>query len=585
MELLGAEGSIGGDVDHEPSILERLGWTPWDAVAVGLAVTLIIAFAPPLFFDSWTPRMAIAIAVGPVGLLLVVAQVRSRDVPSTVLVGALVWTVVSGGLGPAPRSALIGFVGRDLSALTMVCAAGFWAVGRMVSSKGRNALADALIWAAAGSAALGVLQVVVGVTDGPLAMLSGRPTGFAANPVYLGAISAAALGAAVARCGDGEGNIRLLPMVAVGVGVTLSGSRIALVAALLGVFVHTAIRRNRSSVVAAVVAVGAMLMGVGIDRVAGAGRNAANRLAEGSGGGRLTVWRYGVDAWIDRPILGHGFGRFRPAVQERFTVDFVRDSARDEVTQAWFDAHNVGIGLLVAVGVVGALLFVVWAVVWGIRIRGPLVWALVPLVLHWMLQPVSLFTLPLAMLLFGAAGVDTGGRSPSMSRIWVSVAAMMGILAGGTLVVADAAFNAAADDVDAERLATISSVFGDDPIMADVVAQAYGAFDGPDERAAALDWRRRAAGTEPDRPYWWSLLAEAQLDAGLIAEAEASIATALDLQPINSRSLRVEALLALRAEDEPRLARALDLLCQLEQSDCALVAADVIVEYRAAESG
>jgi predicted Zn-dependent protease len=101
--------------------------------------------------------------------------------------------------------------------------------------------------------------------------------------------------------------------------------------------------------------------------------------------------------------------------------------------------------------------------------------------------------------------------------------------------------------------------------------------DSPDE----LDWRARVTASEPDRPFWWSRLAEEQLEAGQIAEAEASIERAFALQPNNTRSLRIEILLALRTEDEERLVAALALMCALGSGDCDIDAAELLDEYRA----
>ena len=163
--------------------------------------------------------------------------------------------------------------------------------------------------------------------------------------------------------------------------------------------------RSRASTLASAIGAASVLAGVVVDRWFGAGRNAAERLIEAGSGtdGRSEVWRYGLEAWTDRPFLGYGFGRFRPAVQGRFTPTFVRDFAPDDTTQAWFDAHNVGIGLLLAVGVIGVVLFVAWVLLALGMQHAWVAWILVPVVVHWGLQPVSLSTLPLAMLLFGLA--------------------------------------------------------------------------------------------------------------------------------------------------------------------------------------
>lgn len=576
-----------GHADDVPSgdprsMLVRLGLSPWDAlvlVAIGLAVVL---FVPPMFLESWTPRMALVLAIGPLGLAALATAARRGDLPSRLLLAALAWTVVVAAIGPAPRSALLGFAGRDLSALTVTLSAGLWSLGRLVGPRGARAAVELLVWAAALSALVGISQVVADVDSGPLALAFGRPTGFVTNPVYFGAVSAAGLVACIAAWDDVSRRRYVAPLLVLGMAASLSGSRVALLAAGVAIAAHALVKRDRSSAFASGLGVVALALGVALDRVAGAGRNAADRLATGSGGGRSTVWGYAFDAFGDRPLLGYGFGRFRPAVQGRFSADFVAEHSIDDVTQAWFDAHNVGIGVLLAVGIVGAALFVGWATSWVRVARGPLLWALLPVALHWLLQPLSLFTLPLAMLVFGVAGAS-GARIDPPGRRSTAGTAAVGVALAAMLVVGDLAFQRAADDLDADGMATIASVLGDDPVLGDVVAQAYeltatSAADAADE----LDWRRRVAESEPDRPFWWSRLAEEQLEVGLVDEADRSIRRALDLQPNNVRSIRIETLLALRTEDEDRLEDALDRACAIGSSDCDIDAATLIEEFRAA---
>ncbi|MFW2332350.1 O-antigen ligase family protein, partial [Ilumatobacter sp.] len=458
------------------SWLTRNGLTPWDAGAVIAAVLLVVAFVPAAFFESWSPRMSIILAVGPVGLHLLGRLCRRADKAAVVLAFALLWTVVSAIVSDGPRSALFGYVGRDLSALTIIASAAFWPLGIVVSDRGRRVLLEAVVWAAASSALVGILQALASLDSGPLALLAGRPTGFATNPVFLGAISATGLAMSVLLAAR-EGATRcLVATVPLGIAVTMSGSRVAMLGAVLMLAGVAMTSRTRPATVATAMGAASLFVGVFVDRWVGAGRNAADRLIDAGSGtdGRTEVWGFGLDAWAERPLIGYGFGRFRPAVQGRFTSTFVRDYAPDDVTQAWFDAHNVGVGLLVAVGLIGVLLFVAWVVL-AARLRHAWVaWALLPLVVHWGLQPVTLYTLPLAMLLYGVARGSPPDPEPLLRRSRVTDALVAGgLVLGCTLITVDVLFQQAADDVDTERLEALSNFFGGDPIVADVVAQAH----------------------------------------------------------------------------------------------------------------
>lgn len=572
----------GVEPDPPGSLVERLGLTDQDAALLVVAGLLVVAFAPVLFFESWTPRMAILLAVAPAGLALLVRSARVGDLPARLLVAALAWAVVSAVASGGARSALFGYIGRDLSVLTVTLAAGCWALGRTMSDRGRRALVDVFVVAAAASAVVAVAQVVADVRTGPLALASGRPTGFATNPVYLGAVSAAAVGAAVARWSDRSWRWVVAPLAVSAAAVSLSGSRIALLAALLAVGAHAVVHRTRASWTAGLVAVGSLAAGVGLDRVAGAGRNAASRFTEdASSGGRTAVWRYGLEAFTDRPLIGYGFGRFRPAVQGRFSAAFVRDHAPDEVTQAWFDPHNALIAILVAVGIVGFGLFAAWFATWAPRVRGPLVWALIPIGFHWMLQPISLFTLPLAMLMFGAAArPDAPALAPRLGRRAGAIGALVGLVPALALVAIDLAFDDAADDLDAARLASIADLTWRDPIMDDVVAQAYAADPDPASARQVVEWRANAAAAEPDRPYWWSTLAERQIATGDLDGARRSIARARELQPNNLRTTLAEVRLAIETKDEARLDELIELVCVYDESVCDLDPAEVIARER-----
>ncbi len=393
------------DDEGATGFLARRGLTTWDGLAIAAAVLLVVAFVPAVFFESWTPRMAIVLAIGPTGLVLLGRLGFRRDRAAVALALALAWTLVSALVGPAVRSSLLGFVGRDLSALAVVLSSAFWSLGIAVSDRGRRVLIEAVVWAGSASAVVGIAQALGNVTTGPLAMLSGRPTGFATNPVFFGAVSAMGLAAAIVLAARDRSPRFFLAIVVLGAATSMSGSRAAMVGAVVVLVGFAVTSRSRASTLASAIGAASVLAGVVVDRWFGAGRNAAERLIEAGSGtdGRSEVWRYGLEAWTDRPFLGYGFGRFRPAVQGRFTPTFVRDFAPDDTTQAWFDAHNVGIGLLLAVGVIGVVLFVAWVLLALGMQHAWVAWILVPVVVHWGLQPVSLSTLPLAMLLFGLA--------------------------------------------------------------------------------------------------------------------------------------------------------------------------------------
>ena len=176
---------------------DRLGrWTEaWrataatDQIALGLALALVVAFAPPLLFEGWTPRMVVLLAGAPFGVALVAALCLRRDRSAIALAFALAACLVSALVSGNAHGTVLGVIGRDLSWLTLLGSAGLWAIGRSVTSRGRAAVEPLVIVALAVSALIGVLQVLLDVQVGSLALLVGRPTGLTSNPVYFGALS------------------------------------------------------------------------------------------------------------------------------------------------------------------------------------------------------------------------------------------------------------------------------------------------------------------------------------------------------------------------------------------------------------
>jgi O-antigen ligase len=558
----------GARPESSSALLSRWGLNSWDVAAVLAAGWLLLAFVPPMMFDGWTQRMSVLIPAGLIGLVPLVRLAWGRDTPAVLLVAAIGWMLIAAVVSGDPLNALIGIVGRDLSALTVLLCGGVWALGRAVSEHGKCALAKVILIGAGANALIGLLQVVVDVRTGPLGLASGRPYAFMTNPVYFGAICAGGLALAAGSSQARPRPLAAAVIIILGVGVSLSGSRVALGAAVVTLGAMAVLTRLGPRLVSIGLGGAGLLLGVVLDRVVGQGRNAADRIAGGGAGGRSTIWSYGWEAWKDRPLTGYGFGRFRPAVQARFSSEFTRDFAIDETSQPWFDAHNVVVGVLVAVGAIGLVLFGIWALSAARTMRGPLAWGALPIVLTWLLQPVALATLPIVMLMVGAAC-----RAPTVEdRRWSRVAtalATVGVVLGAYLVVTDLAFRQAVDARDGDRAAFIARFYGRDSITSDVVAQVYAvATDAGVVGADEHDWRVRTAQAEPDRPLWWAKLALAEISLGQFRDAEVSVNRALELQPFSVRALRARVVLAARAGDDPLLAQTIDKLCELGQPEC-----------------
>ncbi len=107
--------------------------------------------------------------------------------------------------------------------------------------------------------------------------------------------------------------------------------------------------------------------------------------------------------------VGLGFGRFQPRCRDVLRRRLRRPRPpREDIGQAWFEAHNISSGMSVAAGSIGFLLLWGWVGTAARRSAGPLAWGCGALFVTWMLQPAALLTLP-------TRGVDVRCRSSRTS--------------------------------------------------------------------------------------------------------------------------------------------------------------------------
>jgi O-antigen ligase len=547
--------------------------SPVDATVIVLAVLLVVCFLPALLFDSWTLRLALMLPLGVLGVAHLVRSAAARHLPSILLFAFVAWSFFSALLSGAVRSGLIGEAGRELSWITVTLAAGLWATGRTASERCRDALAPVLLAAIAVNALVGTLQVLLQVEVGSLALYFGRPVGFSVNPVYFGAISAAGASLGVALAGRSWWRIAATLLAAHG--VALSGSRVAVGATLISCVALVLLRRERRVALLSIGTVAAMVLGAYVAVWSTPGSTGqGSRLASVDDDGRTQVWRYALDAFTERPVQGYGIGRFRPAVQGKFSIEFASGAASDIRLQPWFDPHNLLINVLVATGVVGTLLAAGWLVMAGRSARGAVVWAIVPIAITWSLQPAGLVTLPLVMLLLGAASATPDTRQPMMRRraatIWLGV----GALASAWLVVADVRLGAAVEAVDASAAISAARMYPHDPVVADLVAQVAEA-DLTVSVETSERWRRRPTEYEPDRPLWWLRLARYQILYEDLPAARESLARADELQPNSVASVRVAMELSIEDDDRAGFEALVDRACTMRMPECDLTWADV----------
>jgi exopolysaccharide production protein ExoQ len=187
------------------------------------------------------------------------------------------------------------------------------------------------------------------------AVLTGerRFSGLTFSPTDLGRIAAFGVVVSAIAASNTAGRMRVLHVGAVAVAVLAlltSGTRLVVFVLLVVGAVAAVRRRTPASIVVAVVVAAALLTVLAFpsdlaQSVARPGEPTAHVLQFA---GRTPIWSAALDVAADRPLLGSGWGSNEVVFREAFIADIIDFEA--------FTAHNLVVGVLVDLGVVGVTL-------------------------------------------------------------------------------------------------------------------------------------------------------------------------------------------------------------------------------------
>jgi hypothetical protein len=368
----------------------------------------------------------------------------------------------------------------------------------------------------------------------------------------------------------------LLGVATFALATSLSSSRFPAFVGLLGVIIIASGIPRRRTLGAIASYLAGYFVGVLVASVSATATSVTDRAVSAGTAGRLDGWLYGFDAFLERPIAGWGLGRFRPAVQGRWSPEFTALHARDETTAIWFDAHNVVVEIAVTLGIIGIIAATVFAVLAARRSHGPLAAFAAVLAATWLLEPVSYSTLPLVLIAIGASSVkqvemvdgEQGAQTPGSeepadgadrsrsgrAQPAARIAVLLGVLIGSGVLLASVQLREAArPSATYGELESAAGWLPWDPTAAEVVSSVYlsGGVSRTQTELSAV-WMRRAVDRLPDRPYYRNGLAFIELLLADYDAAEHELRTALDLQPWNIRSNELMATLG-RLSEQDRL--------------------------------
>ena len=530
----------------------------------------------PFEFSSWTPRMAALLAGLPLGTVILVRLAWHRDKAAVAALAFLAWGLIGALASAAPMRSFLGEVNGNTQSVVMFAGVfGFWAIARTLSERGRTLVGPVLVAALGVSALVGALQIVLDVRTGILGAVGGRAGGLEGNAVYFSTELCGALAwcasTALSSAQSRTRGINLVGVAFFGLAIGLSGSRVSIIAIIV---VCAAVcwqaRSLRSMTVPTAAALG-LIVSVMMQRSIDAGADSVQRFAGVGGEGRPDLWRAALSAFRERPVIGWGLGRVRPAIQHFFSPEFVRLYQGDDFTRTWTDVHNVVLQMLVSVGVIGVMILVLFVVLANRGANFALALAAVAISLNWLLQPTGLYSLALAAVFLGAAGTGaslTSDRAHRWLRAVTVCCVVVGVSAALFLVVADLRLRHAVDRGDRAAIRSAAAWFGDDPFVIDIfIVDSYSpkvASDRLHREAAA----RRLTELEPDVPTWWSELAMTQYDNEDLAGMRRSIDRALALQPNHVRSWVQLVMYAHKVGDDQLEASSRHRACELGAPVC-----------------
>lgn len=544
------------------------------------AIAALPLAAMPGFYggNGYIPKVALVLLVAACGAAPLILMVSRRDRPAIGGLAFIVVAWVSTALSRHPWPTIVGQYTGFTSTILLTAFVAAWSAGRAMQPQARRwvpaaaasgaLISSAIIWCQ--QAGIEVSWVIPAYEE--------RPGGLVGNPVYAGAYLASALTLLVASLPTRRGSTKVAPLgllatLIVAGALNITGGRASLFAGLVGVCLALRLRPRRQwlPIIAAVVI--GFAASLALASLMATSTSAAGRVSEEPTAGfsaRTDMWRVGLDAVQERPLLGFGPGRFAEATSLRIPEAFAAHEAPGKVFE---DAHNVVVELLVSVGVLGLLAALSWLIPTALDSRGgPAVAALVyGFVL--LLEPVEV-TAAWPLLLLGLSGSIVGPLDRSWA--WLRRASIAGGAGLAAVTLLAAAFLFSADttkSVDAARRANALLPPLPDPVRFELRARAA---ERPAEDGPALDrWiaeqerlAHEVTRTDPTKPTGWFMLGELALDRHDPDDALHYFQRALETNPQAPGILLLVQLTAERTGDDALARSTWEHRCRIDPAAC-----------------
>jgi O-antigen ligase len=538
-----------------PAVAQEPAVPANDLIVPALLGLLLVAASPSFNSPAWAPRVAILLVLASLGVVALVRLVGDGDRAAMAAGALVVVAVVSSLLSPQPRMSFLGLYTIGNGTIFVVALACVWALGRTIGAAGLHRAAVAVAAGAVANAAVGIIQVGLKAGFFPFEPYQrNRASGLLGNPVQLGVVMVGAIAFFAVRPGRPT-VVRLAAIALFAAALQVSGSRASL---LLSVLVPTvalglARRWRHLGLTLAALAVGVALASV-VPSASGGG--ATTRLASTGGDSslpsRIEMWKAGASAVAERPLIGHGPGRFRAATLPHRSLAAV---VAEGPGRYFGDAHNLAVEYATGTGLLGLLALAAWIGLSFRRGRGPWAVLAVALLAGHASQPQMVGTTPLLFFALGASAPRIDAVRRGAAWLVTAGVAAVAAVAAGTLLVAEFALNQARLDLAVDQAKRAERLLPGWPVGPAAVAQSY-SFEGrvtgdPAKTAEAVAWRRRATGRDPFDPGSWNSLGDEEYGAKRFDGAERSYLRALALDRYSIDALNGLAYVAAARHDGP----------------------------------
>jgi hypothetical protein len=376
------------------------------------AAALCLAFSPQVGSDTFTPKLAIILLFGAVGIVPLARLVRANSPlrwPARAAVAFLAVALVSALVSPSPHIGFFGLYLWGTGWLFWLGAAGAFAIGASLGPDDRRWLLAGLLVGAIGNALIAIYQVAA-QPYGALSLYEGtQADGVLGNPIHLEALLLGALALILGRTCRNPlrwGAVVLL----LSAGIEFSFERFGLL--ILAMLIMYALRSygiRRGGVFGLLVAAGYAM--AYLSRGSGLGSRVVSGTSDTTFGTRLRIWWEGAHYMVHHPLLGVGPGQLRTAMDSTATLSFFQHVLAGKVLT---DGHDIFVEVGVTTGLLGLGLFAAW--MFGAASKsarcGFLGFAAAMLAVE-LVEPLNVAITPLAFLGLGVATAVRLEQSPT----------------------------------------------------------------------------------------------------------------------------------------------------------------------------